>query len=443
MSTLMKCAFRFGLALTLSLVFFTTQPVCQTLSSNDREVGKIMLRNVKDTLKKNYFDPNYKGVDIDAAFKTAEEGINTATSNGQVFGIIQKALLNLKDSHSYFLPPPRALKVSYDWQIQMIGDQCYILAVKPDTDAAAKGLKAGDILHVVDGYKIGRDNFWLFNYLYHALQPKTQLSLVVQGPGEQPRRVDYTASTRQAAKILDLTSELEFYDYIREAEDEDRVNEHRLQKFGDELYIWKMPQFDLNKEKVDDLMDKLSKSKTLIIDLRGNGGGYVDTLRAVVSNLFDRDVKIGDKVRRKETKTEIAKTRGGKAFGGQLILLVDNGSGSSSEVLARIVQLEKRGTVIGDVTAGAVMESRVKRWGLGESSMVMYGVSITESDHLMSDGKSLEHTGVTPDKVMLPTGADLRANEDPVLSYAASLAGVALTPKEAGALFPVRWRVRP
>src|SRR5215204_1299734 len=225
---------------------------------------------------------------------------NTATSNGQVFGIIQKALLPLKDSHTYFLPPPRALKVTYDLQIKMVGDQCYIFAVKPKTDAEAKGLKPGDILHVVDGYKIGRDNFWLFNYLYHALQPKPQLSVVVQGPGEQPRRVDYNASTRQMAKILDLTSDFELYDYIREAEDEERVNEHRLQKFGDTLYIWKMPQFDLDKEKVDEVMDKMSKSKALIIDLRGNGGGYVDTLRAVVSNLFDRDVKIGDKVRRKE-----------------------------------------------------------------------------------------------------------------------------------------------
>jgi len=75
--------------------------------------------------------------------------------------------------------------------------------------------------------------------------------------------------------------------------------------------------------------------------------------------------------------------------------------------------------------------------------MVMYGVSITESDFLMTDGKSLEYTGVTPDKLMLPSGADLRANEDPILSYAASLAGVTLTPKEAGALFPVRWKVYP
>lgn len=435
-------AFRVVLLLTLILLLFTTQAVGQ-LSGHDRDVGKTMLRNIRDEVKKNYFDPKLGGVDLDQAFKSAEESINTATSNGQVFGIIQKALMTLNDTHTYFIPPPRALKVSYDWRIQMIGDQCYILAVKPGSDAEAKGLKSGDILHVVDGYKIGRDNFWLFNYLYNALQPKTQLSVVVQSPGEKPRRVDYTASTRQAPKILDLTSGVQIYDYIRDADAEDRVYEHRTQKFGDDLYIWKMPQFDMLEAKLDDFMKKMNGSKALIIDLRGNGGGYIETLKAVISNLFDRDIKIGDKVRRGETKPETTRSRGGYAFAGKLILLVDNGSGSCSEILSRVVQLEKRGVVIGDVTAGAVMESRGRRWGLGESSMVIYGVSVTHWNLLMTDGKSLEHVGVTPDKLMLPTGADLAGGEDPVLSYAASLAGVTLSPKDAGGLFPMRWKVKP
>jgi C-terminal processing protease CtpA/Prc len=70
----------------------------------------------------------------------------------------------------------------------------------------------------------------------------------------------------------------------------------------------------------------------------------------------------------------------------------------------------------------------------------VYGVSVTDADVIMTDGKSLEGIGVTPDEIRLPTAADLAAQRDPVLSYAASLLGVAITPEKAGAFFPIEWR---
>jgi len=415
----------------------------QGVSKNDREVGKIMLRNVKDSIKKNYYDPEFHGVNIDEAFKAAEQKIDEATSNGQIFGIIEKVLLGLNDTHTSFEPPPHALRVSYDWHIQMIGEHCYITAVKPGTDAEAKGLKPGDILHVVDGYKITRENFWMFNYLYNALQPKEQLNAVVQGPGEQPRRVIFNATTRQSPKALDFSSSTIWNDYIHEQQQVDWIYEHRFKSFGRDLYIWKMPEFDLTVGRVNEIMDTAAKYKTLIIDLRGNPGGYVDTLLQLVGNFFDHDVKIGDRKRRKDTKPLVAKTRGHDTFAGQLILLVDSRSASCAELFARVAQIEKKGTVIGELTAGAVMEARLYPFSVGETSMVFYAAEITDADITMTDGNSLEHTGVTPDKLMLPTGADLREQADPVLSYAASLAGVKLDPKEAGALFPVRWKLHP
>jgi hypothetical protein len=57
----------------------------------------------------------------------------------------------------------------------------------------------------------------------------------------------------------------------------------------------------------------------------------------------------------------------------------------------------------------------------------------------MTDGLSLEHVGVTPDEIRLPTAADLAAKRDPVLAYAASLVGVTISPEKAGELFPVAW----
>jgi hypothetical protein len=58
----------------------------------------------------------------------------------------------------------------------------------------------------------------------------------------------------------------------------------------------------------------------------------------------------------------------------------------------------------------------------------------------MADGNGLEKVGVTPDELLLPSGADLLAKRDPVLSRAAALAGLKLDPEKAGALFPVKWK---
>jgi C-terminal processing protease CtpA/Prc len=125
---------------------------------------------------------------------------------------------------------------------------------------------------------------------------------------------------------------------------------------------------------------------------------------------------------------------------GKLIVLVDQGSCSASEIFARVVQLEKRGTVIGDRTAGKVMEAKVIIDEIGASSSAThYGTLVTVANLIMVAGKSLEGSGVTPDMVVLPGAGDLVSGDDPVLALAARQFGVQLTPAEAGKLFPFEW----
>ena len=77
---------------------------------------------------------------------------------------------------------------------------------------------------------------------------------------------------------------------------------------------------------------------------------------------------------------------------------------------------------------------------MGVDRLIFYGSSITNADVLMSDGQSLEHVGVVPDELLLPTPEDMAARKDPVLARALELAGAKIDAVKAGALFPIEWK---
>lgn len=203
--------------------------------------------------------------------------------------------------------------------------------------------------------------------------------------------------------------------------------------------IWKMPAFVLSEGDVDHMMGIARKHKALILDLRGNPGGYVTTLDRMLGNVFDHEVKVGVRVTRKGEKAMTAKSRGNAAFAGELVVLVDSGSASAAELFARVIQLEHRGRIVGDRSSGSVMESLHYGFQAGIDIVVFYAASVTEADLIMTDGKSLEKSGVTPDEVILPTAQDLATGQDPVLAQAATLVGLNLDPVAAGKLFPFEW----
>ena len=414
----------------------------QSLNTVDRDRGHVMLRALKNEIKKSYYDATFRGIDLEARFKTADEKLDGATSLGQVFGIIAQVLLDFEDSHLFFIPPQRPDTVDYGWQMQMVGDKCYVSAVKPASDAETKGLKPGDLIKTVDAFSPTRENLWKLKYLYYALRPRPGMRLIVQSPNGADRQLDVMAKVKQGKRRLDLTgatSDNDIWDLIREGENEDRLRRHRYFEMGDDALIWKMPQFDLDERGIDDLMAKAKKRKGLVLDLRGNQGGAEETLKYLLGYFVDADVKIGDIKRRKETKELMVKARGG-GFKGKLVVIIDGESGSSAEIFARMIQMEKAGTVIGDRSAGAVMRAKGYHFQLGADTVVFYGASITDADLIMTDGQSLERKGVKPDELLLPTAEDIAAKRDPVLSRAAALVGLKLDPAKAGAMFPVEWR---
>ena len=425
--------------LALAFVALTPQIANAQLDRIERERALSMLNVVKSDLKNKYYDPAFRGMDVDARFKTAEEKVKAATSLGQAFGIVAQTLLDLNDSHTIFIPPRRPETITYGWQMQMIGDKCFVVAVKPGSDAAAKGLKEGDQVISVMGFKPTRKEFWKMRYYYNFISPRPALVAVVQSPGGEPRELELKAKVKPGTVIQDRTNDLVVFDLLRNIEDNYMLGRHRYYENLEGVFVWKMPQFDLTDKGVDEMMDRAKKKNAMILDLRGNPGGAVKTLLRLIGNFYEKDMKLADAKERKATKPEIAKTRGGSPFTGKLVVLVDSNSASCSELFARLMQLEKRAVIIGDLSDGKVMRSQTYDHDLGAETLVSFFVSVTEADYIMSDGKSLENLGVTPDELVLPTGEDMAAKRDVVMARAFETLGVKMTPEMAGKLFPILW----
>jgi C-terminal processing protease CtpA/Prc len=395
-----------------------------------------MLRTAYDDVKKYYYDPGLHGLDWDARFREYSAMIGRAHNMDNGLSVIAAFLYGLKDSHTYFVPPARADRFDSGYRFALVGDACFITQIRPNTDAATK-LHIGDQVLQLDGFNVNRENIQDVQYFLKILTPRATEQLDVRSPAGEQRRVSVNSEIKANRQISDSTTHMDYWDTVRRIEDESHATRSRMVQHEDTA-IWKLQYFNLDIDEVRRNINIARKHKTLILDLRGNPGGAIDSLKSMVSGLFDHDVKLYDRADRKESKPVIAR-HSGKPYQGKLIVLVDAASGSCAELLARIVQIERRGSVIGDKTAGTVMESIIYRESQGNRTRIFYGFSVTDANLIMSDGKSLEKTGVVPDEVLLPTGADLAAGRDPVLARAAELAGIKLDTIAAGKMFPYEW----
>ena len=428
------------LKLFLIISLTTSAAWSQQMSGQDRGRAEDMLKNVANDVKKHYYDPKFHGLDWDARVAETKAKIDKAPSWNVAMSHIAGLFDSLNDSHTLFYPPSHVARTDYGFIYQIIGDRAFITQVRPGSDAQAKGLTPGDQLLGLNNFGVNRSTLWRLRYAFNTLRPQPSLSLILQDTAGNQRRVDAAAKVREGKRQLNLLANggADLWDLIRESQGQSHLMRTRWVEYGDALMILKLPQFDASVEGVEGILSKAKKHQALILDLRGNRGGYVETLRALVGGMFDREIKISDEVSRKDTRVLTSKSMSNK-FTGKLIVLVDSDSASASETFARVIQLEKRGIVIGDVTSGAVMEARQYSEQMGAESLLFYAASITESDVIMTDGKSLEHVGVTPDEIALPTAQDLAAGRDPVLAHAAETLGIRMTPEEAGKAFPYEW----
>lgn len=405
--------------------------LCASVLAAGRQTGAVplrtMLREAYDLVKKHYYDPKYHGLDWDGRYQEFEAKIRATASVNAGLGLIAQFLDGLKDSHTYFIPPSRPFDHDYGYRLQLVGDKTFIARVVPKTDAEAK-LQPGDEVLSINGFVPSRETLSTVQYILNVLAPLETVDVWVRNPAGVRRQVLVNARIVEKPHQRAEWDPLAIY---RTKDDPTRVEPQRFASLDDVL-VWAMPDFLAEDRIVDGMWERARRHRAVILDLRGNPGGVTTTLNRMLANAFDRDIKAYEFVERKGRTPELVKSRKDNAFTGSLTVLVDSNSGSAAELFARIIQLEKRGVVIGDRSAGGVMAARMHE---GESRHLFYAFVVTEADILMNDGKSLEAVGVVPDETVLPTAADLAAGRDPVLAHAATKLGVMLDATAAAKIF--------
>jgi len=413
----------------------------QNVGGSERSDARMALRTLKNYIKDNFYDPNFRGIDIEGNFKEAQARINEAQSEFELNAIIGQFVLALNEPNTLFAPPIAYSIIDYGWDWLMVGDKCYVTSVKPGSDAEVKSLKIGDEILSIGRYKLTRDDAWKIKYVFFMLQPQSKLQIIVRQPGNQPKLLEVQSERMIKARFA---REGDFFyqaDKLRQELKAQKV------EINSDLLVWKL--FGLSSEpRIGEVFKKAKDYRSLIIDLRGcrealknsfdnqSSQDSINKLREIVGYLFDRDLKIADLKKREDQKPILAKPRGENAFKGKLVVIVDNETSSTSEIFSRVIQLEKRGTIIGDKTKGTTRLSSGYTYVAQTSpvSSSWYGLIIAERELIMSDGQSLDGMGIIPDEVVLPNYNDLANNRDPVLSRAAAILGVQISPEKAGML---------
>jgi carboxyl-terminal processing protease len=184
--------------------------------------------------------------------------------------------------------------------------------------------------------------------------------------------------------------------------------------------IWMVPLV----RAFDAAIDAMRDVNGMVIDLRGNPGGLGAMIMGLAGHFVSDRISLGTMAMRDSELNFVANPRlvnpaGHRvtAYGGPLAVLVDDMSGSASEIFAGGLQAIGRARIFGDVTMGAVLPAMFDR--LPNGDVMAHAVA----DFVTPAGVRLEGRGVIPDERIVLTREDLLANHDAPLEAALAWIG--------------------
>ena len=267
-----------------------------------------------------------------------------------------------------------------------------------DTPAAKAGIKAGDYI-----VKIGGDQ----------VQGKSLIEAVKLMRGPVGTYIDLTVMRKKIKKPLEFR-------IVRQIIEVRSVSSKTIGKKKDLGYI-RLKSFNENSDKqflesVKNL-EKKFKVKGYVLDLRNNPGGLL-TQAINITDFFLEDGEIVSTKGRKVSETRKFFARKGDEIKGKpIIVLINNGSASASEIFAGALKDHKRAIIVGENSFGKGSVQSIIPLGNGG------GMRLTISKYYLPSGKSISEVGVTPDILVEEENNDfqINSNKDNQLDYAIKL----------------------
>lgn len=340
----------------------------RTLPEDHRDVDFALFWRVWDTLDSSYYDKS------------------KITPAKMVYGAISGMVASLGDPYTAFLPPEENKVIEEDLsgsfegvgvQIGFKGKNLAVVAPLPGSPAEKSGIKAGDfIVGIADqAKKIETSTSGMnLNDAVKIIRGKagTKISLLILRDGSnEPMKIEVT---REKVDVPSVITE-----FIGTNKD---IAHIRLLKFG----------ADTNKEwndSVNKVIGNNPKVKGIILDLRNNPGGYLQGSVDIAGEFLKKDsvVVIEDKG---EEKTEFKTTRLGRLQDFKMVILVNGGSASASEILSGALSETKGYKLIGETTfgKGTIQEPLQLEKGAG--------LHITTAKWLTPKGNWVHEKGIEP-----------------------------------------------
>ncbi len=267
-----------------------------------------------------------------------------------------------------------------------------------DTPAAKAGIKAGDYIVKIGGEQV---------------QGKSLIEAVKLMRGPVGTYIDLTVMRKKIKKPLEFR-------IVRQIIEVRSVSSKTIGKKKDLGYV-RLKSFNENSDKqflesVKNL-EKKFKVKGYVFDLRNNPGGLL-TQAINITDFFLEDGEIVSTKGRKVSETRKFFARKGDEINGKpIIVLINNGSASASEIFAGALKDHKRAIIVGENSFGKGSVQSIIPLGNGG------GMRLTISKYYLPSGKSISEVGVTPDILVEEENNDFQINSDKdnQLNYAIKL----------------------